>query len=79
MQHNYVTVHAARDYTVKRTLKDMAADLDSRFCPVGRSLIVNLHCIRRVTKQEILLADGTRLPLPRGAYEALNRAIIQEG
>lgn len=79
VQHNYVTVHAARDYTVKRTLKDMAAELDSRFFSVGRSLIVNLHCVRRVTKQEILLADGTRLPLPRGAYEALNRAIIQEG
>lgn len=79
VQHNYVTVHAARDYTVKRTLKDMGKELDSRFFQVGRSLIVNLHCIRRVTKQEIVLSDGTSLPLPRGAYEPLNRAIIQEG
>ena len=79
VQHNYVTVHASKDYTVKRTLKDIAAELDGRFFQVGRSLIVNLHCIRRVTKQEIVLADGTALPLPRGAYEPLNRAIIQEG
>lgn len=79
VQHNYVTVHAAKDYTVKRPLKDMAAELDSRFHQASRSLIVNLHCVRRVTKQEIVLSDGTALPLPRGAYEPLNRAIIQEG
>lgn len=77
VQHNYVTVHASQDYTVKRPLKEMAADLDSRFFQVGRSLIVNLHCVRRVTRQEIVLSDGTTLPLPRGAYEPLNRAIIQ--
>ena len=44
---------------------------------MGRSLIVNLFFIRRVTKQEIVLSDGTVLPLPRGAYEKLNRAIIE--
>lgn len=40
-------------------------------------MIVNLNRIRRVTKAEVMLNDGTALPLPRGAYEPLNRAIIQ--
>ena len=77
VRQNYVTVHARRDYTVKWTLAEFEAELDESFCRVGRSMIVNLRQIRRVTKKEVFLADGTVLPLPRGAYEPLNRAIIE--
>ena len=76
VRQNYVTVHAKDDHTVKRTLGDFEKDLDNRFCRVGRSMIVNLSFIQRVTKTEVRLSDGTVLPLPRGAYEPLNRAII---
>ncbi len=51
--------------------------LDGRFFRCGRSYLVNLSWIRRVTKTEAHLADGSILPLPRGAYEGLNRAIIR--
>lgn len=74
---NYVTVHAKQDYTLKRSLGDFEKELDDRFFRVGRGMIVNLKHIRRVTKVEMHLSDGTALPLPRGAYEALNRAIIE--
>ena len=77
VRQNYVTVHAKDDHTVKRTLGDFEKDLDNRFCRVGRSMIVNLSFIQRVTKTEVRLSDGPGLPLPRGAYEPLNRAIIQ--
>ena len=77
VHQNYVTVHAKADYTVKRTLGDFEKELDDRFCRVGRSMILNLKYIQRVTKTEVRLSDGTALPLPRGAYEPLNRAIIQ--
>lgn len=73
---NYVTVHGKQDYTVKRSLADIEKELDSRFSRVGRAMILNLKYIRRVTKTEVRLSDGTVLPLPRGAYEPLNRAII---
>jgi DNA-binding LytR/AlgR family response regulator len=73
---NYVTIHAATDVTVKMTLGELEKQLDERFCRVGRSIIVNLTQVRRVTKTELKLADGTVLPLPRGAYEDVNRAII---
>ena len=76
VHQNYVTVHSKEAYTVKRTLGDFEKELDDRFCRVGRSLIVNLKFIRRVTKTEVRLSDGTVLPLPRGAYEPLNWAII---
>ena len=77
VHQNYVTVHAKAEYTVKRTLGDFEKELDDRFCRVGRAMILNLKYIQRVTKTEVRLSDGTVLPLPRGAYEPLNRAIIQ--
>ena len=76
VQGNYVTIHASSDVTVKMTLGELEQMLDSRFYRVGRSWIVNLSLIRRVTKTEIQLSDGSRIPLPRGAYEGVNRAII---
>lgn len=76
VHQNYVTVHAKADYTVKRTLGDFEKELDDRFCRVGRGMILNLKYIQRVTKTDVYLSDGTILPLPRGAYEPLNRAII---
>ena len=76
VRQNYVTVHAKGDYTVKRSLNDFEKELDHRFHRVGRSMILNLKYIQRVTKTEVRLSDGTVLPLPRGAYEPLNRAII---
>lgn len=77
VRQNYVTLHAKREYTVKRTLGELEKELDQRFFRVGRSLILNLKDVRRVTRTEVRLSDGTVLPLPRGAYEPLNRAIIE--
>jgi len=76
VQGNYVTVHALSDVTVKKTLGELEKQLDERFYRVGRSAIVNLTQISRVTKTEIKLMDGTAIPLPRGAYDGINRAII---
>ena len=73
---NYVTVHALTDVTVKMTLGELEKQLDERFYRVGRSALVNLTQISRVTRAEIRLNDGTAIPLPRGAYEGVNRAII---
>lgn len=73
---NYVTLHALSDITVKMTLRDLEKQLDDRFYRVGRSTIVNLTQISRVIKTEIKLLDGTAIPLPRGAYDGVNRAII---
>ena len=73
---NYVTIHAAEDVKVKMTLGNLEKELDERFFRVGRSSIVNLTQIARVTKTEIRLSGGEAIPLPKGAYEAVNRAII---
>ena len=79
VQGNYVTIYAGTETTVKMTLGDLALMLDERFYRVGRSCIVNLTQISRVTKSEIRLSGGTAIPLPRGAYDGVNRAIISLG
>lgn len=73
---NYVTIHADDDVVVKMTLNEIEKLLDERFYRVGRSVIVNLNEVSRVTKTEIKLLDGTSIHLPRGAYDGVNRAII---
>ena len=76
---NYVTVHAKRDFTVKKTLSEFETELDERFYRMGRSFIINLKEIEKVTKTEVYLSSGDILPLPRGQYENINRAIILKG
>lgn len=78
VSHNYVTIHAKEDYTVKKTLGEFEKELGRDFFRAGRSYLIRLSCIGRVTKKEVFLTDGTMIPLPRGMYEPLNRAIISQ-
>lgn len=73
---NYITIHSQQTITLKMTLSELEQKLDSHFFRAGRSSLVNLKRISRVTKKEIYLQDGSIIPLPRGAYEKVNRAII---
>lgn len=73
---NYVTVHGKKNYTVKKSLGEFEEELDESFFRVGRSYIINLSQIQRVTKTEVYLINGDVIPLARGVYETLNRAII---
>lgn len=74
---NYVTVYAKEEYVIKMTLGELFGKLDENFYRVGRSAIVNLGFISRVTKADIALNDGSVIQLPRGAYDGVNRAIIE--
>lgn len=73
---NYSTVHAQVEVSVKKPLHEFMDLLDQKFYKIGRSSIINLDYVRKVNKTTVYLTDGTTFPLPRGVYEALNRAII---
>jgi len=62
---------------VKKTLSELQTQLDERFAKTGRSFVVNLSYVRRVTRSEVVLTDSRSVPLSRGMYESLNRAIIE--
>lgn len=76
VRQNYVTIHGKEDYTVKKTLGEFEATLDERFFRAGRSFIINLAYIQKVTRKEVHLTNHIVIPLSRGLYESLNRAII---
>ena len=76
VQGNYVTFHGKQAYKVKMPLVEARALLDERFFRTGRSFLVNLHYVRKVTKTDVYLATGEQIPLSRGLYESINRALI---
>ncbi len=73
---NYATIHAQRDYTIKKPLKELEAQLDDSFFRTGRSFLVNLRFVESVSRTEVLLRGGGTVPLSRGSYDALHRAMI---
>ncbi|MEY8331011.1 LytTR family DNA-binding domain-containing protein [Lachnospiraceae bacterium 48-33] len=73
---NYVTVYGEEKVTIKTTLSALEQELDNRFFRIGRSYIVNMKYIRKVTKRDVILEDNTAVPISRGYYESLNRAFI---
>lgn len=76
VMRNYTTVHGTEDYSVKRSLNDLESELDESFYRIHRSFIVNLRFVKRITRTEVILKDGTALPLSRKRYEGLNQALI---
>jgi DNA-binding LytR/AlgR family response regulator len=76
--HNYVTIYANDEHKVKKTLNEMESELnDDYFLRVGRSFIVNLRHITKCTRTEIHIKNSAVIPLPRGMYDAVNRAMIE--
>ena len=73
---NYITIHAKENHAVKKTLSELEKDLDKGFFRTGRSYVVNLQYIQKITKTDVFLKDGTKVPLSKGNYERLNQAMI---
>lgn len=76
VRQNYVTIHAREEYTVKKPLSEIEHELDESFFRTGRSFIVNLRYIKKISKTDVYLKSGAVIPLSRGMYEPLNRAMI---
>ena len=75
--NNYVTIHANEKYMVKKTLTELEKELDDNFFRTGRSYIINLKYIKKTVKKEAYMSNGAVIPLSRGLYELLNKAIIE--
>lgn len=73
---NYVTVHAEETYSIKRPLNGLEPELDGSFYRTHRSYLVNLRYVKRITRSEVILKDGTEVPLARGKYDGINQAMI---
>lgn len=63
-------------YEVRQSLTELEQQLDSSFIRCHRSYIAGLRHISRITKNEVILDDGTALPLSRRLYDSVNQAFI---
>ena len=74
---HYMIVHAeGMEYKCRMTAAETEALLGSGFARCHRSVIVGLRHVARIAKTAVYLTDGTELPLGKGLYDALNRALI---
>jgi DNA-binding LytR/AlgR family response regulator len=69
------TLHA--EYRPKIPLSELEKGLDDTFFRCGRSFIVGLRHIRKISKTTVTIEGGLELPLSRGRYDDINRALIE--
>lgn len=72
-----VTVHCRTDaYDTYVKLDDILDRLPSSFCRCHRSFAVNLAYVSSLDEDELLLYDGTRIPVSRRRAKAVQRALL---
>lgn len=76
-QGHYMLIHTAQtQYRVRMTVSGLMDVLDEGFYRCGRSFVVSLRHICRITKSEIFLENQVSLPLGRGQYDEINKTMI---
>ncbi|HPF56385.1 MAG TPA: LytTR family DNA-binding domain-containing protein [Clostridiales bacterium] len=64
------------DLTVKTPISELETQLGESFVRCHRSYLVGLRHIRQITRTDVILDDGGKLPLSRRNYDAVNRKFI---
>lgn len=58
-------------------MEERLQEVSGTFFRIHRSYLVNLACVARINRKEILLDTGEALPVARGRWEALNQAYLE--
>ena len=76
-QGHYMLIHTQQtQYRVRMTVSGLLEKLDEGFYRCGRSFVVSLRHICRITRNEVFLENQVSLPLGRGQYDEINRTMI---
>ena len=75
---HYVLLHAGNEvHRLRMTIPEIAGLLGGDFARCGRSCVVGLRYVQRITKETVYLETGDQIPLGKGYFDDLNRALIQ--
>lgn len=74
--HSAVVHTEKQNLEVKLSISELEQRLTADFVRCHRSYLVNLKYISRISKKEVILDDGTAIPLARTAGTAVNQAFI---
>jgi DNA-binding LytR/AlgR family response regulator len=61
----------------RASIGDLEETLGEDFCRTHRSYLVGLRFIRQITKADVVMDNGSALPLSRRRYDEVNRAFIR--
>ena len=76
-QGHYMLIHTQQtQYRVRMTVTGLLEKLDEGFYRCGRSFVVSLRHICRITRSEVFLENQVSLPLGRGQYDEINKTMI---
>ena len=65
-------------YRIKKTMAQISEELKGNyFYRLGRSYLVNLMAIERITPKEILLMNQTSIWIPKGKHKELSQAFMK--
>lgn len=74
----YIVVHAVGgNYRTRMALNSFSKELDETFFKVHRSYVVNLKYIKKITRTDIVMANGDIVPVSRGLYGEVHAALIK--
>lgn len=75
---HYVTIYMdSRNYMFKETISNIQRKLGESFVRVGRSAIVNLENVERISREYCIMKDGSQIPVSRSCYASLNQSFIK--
>ncbi len=76
-QGHYIILHTKQDeLKLRMTMPELEKQLGEGFFRASRSFIVNLRYVTRITKTDIILENGTAVPLSKGLFDQANTALI---
>lgn len=76
-QGHYIILHTKQDeLKLRTTMPELEKQLGEGFFRASRSFIVNLRYVTRITKTDIILENGTAVPLSKGLFDQANTALI---
>ena len=64
-------------FEVRQNFSELAEKLGEGFIRTHRSYLVQVACIRRISKTEVILDNWEKVPLSRSNYHAVNQAFIR--
>ncbi len=77
---NYGELHMENGavYPLRMTFAEISKHLEAyaNISPCGKSYLVNLSFVRTLNPKEVLLENGTKLPVPRRAYQIVRQNFL---
>lgn len=71
-----ITLNSGKEMTCICGLRAAAEKLGNNFVSCHRSYVVHIGYIRSISKTEITMDSGKKIPLSRRSYDSVNRAFI---